>query len=126
MNLCFSKKSPRMNKGRNNQKLRFETWAPEVREKQSTRKYLNGEEYTRQGDEYKPRSSEKTKAEVSDEGYRRNRTDSKPSKVVESLTKREIGGSRSSGVDMEDRNELSCTKATVHKEKQAKTAEGFR
>ncbi len=122
MNLCFSKRSPHVKKYKTTRK---ETWSPDLNKRYNVRRYHAGAEFTRAGDEYRPKEKESTGTEVENNGFRRNRHDYRAEKRTESLSYAGNGSSRSSyGLDTEDKN--SIAKAQVHKEGRSKTAEGFR
>ena len=131
MLLCFSKRSPVVKKYTKRPCRMVRSWSPEPREKdRHGRRWHDGEEYSRVGDEYRARKVEADAARCWDEeGYRRSRSTQDVYKKPESDGYAARSEKRHSfGTDLEDKHVSPCmvTQALVHKDRLSKSAEAFR
>ena len=107
------------------------TWSPELRERDRYgRRWHDGEEYTRVGDEYRPKYIEEDDTKKwEEEGYGRSRatrdvygTTENRQFTVKSERRRSLG----TEAEQDDVPSGKTTKALVHKDRMSKTAESFR
>lgn len=128
MLLCFSKRSPVVGKSMHNHKV-SRSWSPDTQEQHraESRRWHCGEEYTRCGDEYRRHRSTDDSDNETGAGFRRNRNSEVVKESRDDIKKKNADSKRSSyGTDVEDRNEITATKALVHRRKASLHAESFR
>ena len=132
MLLCFSKKSPVVKKNHRNKRAMARSWSPEIRERDRYgRRWHDGEEYTRVGNEYRPKfieEDEYDKEHCIENGYKRDRNyrdaynkaeNGHFSVISENKCKYEVE-------KQENVSSAKTTKALVHEDRLPKTNEAFR
>ena len=105
------------------------SWSPDTQEphKAESRRWHCGEEYTRCGDEYRRHQKNDDSDNDTCAVFRRNRNSEAVNESGDDIKKNKADSRRNScGTDVEDRNEITSTKALVHKRKASLHAESFR
>ena len=117
-----------MGKRINNRKV-SRSWVPDTQDphKADSQRWHCGEEYTRCGGEYRRHQSGVDADDEMCAGFRRNRNCETVNESKDDIRKKSADSRRNScGTDVEDRNEITSTKALVHRRKASLRAESFR